>query len=54
MIKIHKMDAPLGATIRNRDDSIVIGRIVKGGAAEYLNPHFIFKIVDFYKLFKNV
>lgn len=34
LVKIHKADAPLGATIRNRDDSIVIGRIVKGGAAE--------------------
>lgn len=34
LVNIEKPDAPLGATIRNRDGSIVIGRIVVGGAAE--------------------
>lgn len=34
LVNIEKMDAPLGATIRNRDGSIVISRIVAGGAAQ--------------------
>jgi hypothetical protein len=34
LVNIEKPDAPLGATIRNRDGCIVIGRIVVGGAAE--------------------
>lgn len=34
LVNIEKMDAPLGATIRNRDGSIVISRIVVGGAAQ--------------------
>jgi hypothetical protein len=34
LVNIEKTDAPLGATIRNRDGSIVIGRIVVGGVAE--------------------
>jgi C-terminal processing protease CtpA/Prc len=34
LVNIEKLDAPLGATIRNRDGSIVISRIVVGGAAQ--------------------
>jgi MAGUK p55 subfamily protein 5 len=34
LVNIEKADAPLGATIRNRDGSIIIARIVVGGAAE--------------------
>ena len=34
LVNIDKTDTPLGATIRNEDGRIVIGRIVKGGAAD--------------------
>jgi MAGUK p55 subfamily protein 5 len=34
LVHIDKLDAPLGATIRNQDGSIVIGRIVKGSVAD--------------------
>ncbi len=34
LVHIDKSDAPLGATIRNQDGSIVVGRIVKGSAAD--------------------
>jgi C-terminal processing protease CtpA/Prc len=34
LVNIEKSETPLGATIRNRDGSVVIGRIVSGGAAE--------------------
>jgi C-terminal processing protease CtpA/Prc len=34
LVNIEKPEAPLGATIRNKDGCIVIGRIVVGGAAE--------------------
>ena len=34
LVNIEKSERPLGATIRNVDGSVVIGRIVKGGAAE--------------------
>ena len=34
LVNIDKPDAPLGATIRSDDGRIVIGRIVKGGAAD--------------------
>ncbi|KAF4528244.1 hypothetical protein B566_EDAN014402 [Ephemera danica] len=34
IVKIEKTNEPLGATVRNEDDAVVIGRIVKGGAAE--------------------
>jgi hypothetical protein len=34
LVHIDKLDAPLGATIRNLDGSIVIGRVVKGSAAD--------------------
>ncbi|XP_064095895.1 uncharacterized protein LOC135207903 isoform X3 [Macrobrachium nipponense] len=33
-VRIDKTNEPLGATIRNEGDSVIIGRIVKGGAAE--------------------
>lgn len=33
LVNIEKADAPLGATIRNRDGNIIISRIVVGGAA---------------------
>ena len=34
VVKITKHNEPLGATVRNEGDKVVIGRIVKGGAAE--------------------
>lgn len=34
IIKIEKSTEPLGATVRNEGDAVVIGRVVKGGAAE--------------------
>lgn len=34
LVNIDKPDAPLGATIKNCESSIIIGRIVKGGAAD--------------------
>lgn len=34
IIKIDKSSDPLGATILNEGDAVVIGRIIKGGAAE--------------------
>ncbi|XP_049875007.1 protein PALS1 isoform X2 [Pectinophora gossypiella] len=34
VIKIEKTNEPLGATVRNEADAVVIGRIVRGGAAE--------------------
>lgn len=34
IIKIEKSAEPLGATVRNESEAVVIGRIVRGGAAE--------------------
>ncbi|CAG0912551.1 unnamed protein product, partial [Notodromas monacha] len=34
IVRIEKTNEPLGATIKNEGDAVVIGRIVKGGAAE--------------------
>ncbi|GFG39049.1 hypothetical protein Cfor_01515 [Coptotermes formosanus] len=34
IIKIEKTNEPLGATVRNEGDAVIIGRIVRGGAAE--------------------
>lgn len=34
IVRIDKSTDPLGATVKNEDGSVVIGRIVKGGAAE--------------------
>ena len=34
VVKITKHNEPLGATVRNEGDKVVIGRIVRGGAAE--------------------
>ncbi|KAK9746006.1 PDZ domain [Popillia japonica] len=34
IIKIEKSTEPLGATVRNEGDAVVIGRVVRGGAAE--------------------
>ncbi|XP_073982492.1 MAGUK p55 family member stardust isoform X2 [Rhodnius prolixus] len=34
IIKIEKTHEPLGATVRNEGDSVMIGRIVRGGAAD--------------------
>lgn len=34
IVRIDKSSDPLGATVKNEDGSVVIGRIVKGGAAE--------------------
>ncbi|CAN8031545.1 unnamed protein product [Ixodes persulcatus] len=34
IVHIDKTNEPLGATVRNEGESVIIGRIVKGGAAE--------------------
>jgi len=34
IVRIEKTNEPLGATVRNDGDSVIIGRIVAGGAAE--------------------
>lgn len=34
IIQIEKSTEPLGATVRNEGEAVVIGRIVRGGAAE--------------------
>lgn len=34
IIKIEKSAEPLGATVRNEGEAVVIGRIVRGGVAE--------------------
>ncbi|XP_026480446.1 MAGUK p55 subfamily member 5-like isoform X2 [Ctenocephalides felis] len=34
IIQIEKTNEPLGATIRNEGESVVVGRVVRGGAAE--------------------
>lgn len=34
IVSIDKSNDPLGATVKNEDGAVVIGRIVKGGAAE--------------------
>ncbi|XP_053608993.1 uncharacterized protein sdt isoform X1 [Plodia interpunctella] len=34
IIKIEKTNEPLGATVRNEGEAVIIGRIVRGGAAE--------------------
>ncbi|XP_071445308.1 protein PALS1 [Hetaerina americana] len=34
IIKIEKTNEPLGATVRNEGEAVVIGRIVRGGAAD--------------------
>ncbi|KAF5286758.1 hypothetical protein FQA39_LY04181 [Lamprigera yunnana] len=34
IIKIEKSTEPLGATIRNEGDAVVVGRVVRGGAAD--------------------
>ncbi len=34
VVKIMKQNEPLGATVRNEGERVVIGRVVKGGAAE--------------------
>ncbi|KAK0157672.1 hypothetical protein PV328_011382 [Microctonus aethiopoides] len=33
IIRIEKTNEPLGATVRNEGDAVIIGRVVKGGAA---------------------
>ncbi|XP_030758930.1 MAGUK p55 subfamily member 5-A-like, partial [Sitophilus oryzae] len=34
IIRIEKTTEPLGATVRNEGDAVIIGRVVRGGAAE--------------------
>lgn len=34
IVRIDKTNEPLGATVRNEGESVIIGRIVRGGAAE--------------------
>ena len=34
IVRIDKASDPLGATVKNEDGAVVIGRIVKGGAAD--------------------
>lgn len=34
IVNIDKTNEPLGATVRNEGDAVIIGRVVKGGAAD--------------------
>lgn len=34
IIRIEKTNEPLGATVRNEGDAVIIGRVVRGGAAD--------------------
>ena len=34
IVRIDKTNKPLGATVRNEGDAVIISRIIKGGAAE--------------------
>ena len=34
IVRIEKTSEPLGATVRNEDDAVVVGRIMRGGTAE--------------------
>ncbi|XP_040568313.1 protein PALS1 [Lepeophtheirus salmonis] len=34
IVKIEKTNEPLGATVKNEDEAVVIGRIIRGGVAE--------------------
>ena len=33
-MRIEKTSEPLGATVRNEDEAVVVGRIMRGGTAE--------------------
>ena len=34
IVRIEKTNEPLGATVKNEDDAVVVGRIIRGGTAE--------------------
>ena len=34
VVRIEKTSEPLGATVKNEDEAVVVGRIIRGGAAE--------------------
>ncbi len=34
VVRIEKTQEPLGATVKNEDDAVVVGRIIRGGTAE--------------------
>ena len=34
VVRIEKTNEPLGATVKNEDDAVVVGRIIRGGTAE--------------------
>ena len=34
IVRIEKTSEPLGATVRNEDEAVVVGRIMRGGTAE--------------------
>jgi MAGUK p55 subfamily protein 5 len=33
-VRIEKANDPLGATVRNEGEAVVVGRIIRGGTAE--------------------
>ena len=41
IVQIDKTNEPLGATVKNEGDAVIISRIVKGGAAEKSGMYFI-------------
>ena len=43
IVRIDKTNDPLGATVRNEGDAVIIGRIVKGGAAEKSGKNFLYQ-----------
>lgn len=34
IVRIEKTNEPLGATVKNEDDAVIVGRIIRGGTAE--------------------
>ena len=34
MVKLEKTSEPLGATVKNESEAVVVGRIIRGGAAD--------------------
>ena len=34
MVKLEKTSEPLGATVKNEGEAVIVGRIIRGGAAD--------------------
>ena len=39
IVQIDKTNDPLGATVKNEGDAVIISRVIKGGAAEKSGKH---------------